>query len=347
MPAFAAGEIDVLVATTVIEVGVDVPNATVMVVMDAERFGVSQLHQLRGRIGRGSAPGPVPARHRDAGRARRRASGSTRSRPPRDGFELARLDVEQRREGDILGASQSGRRSQLKLLSLLRDEDVIEQARDEATELIADDPELAGYPGLAALVAGLVARRAGRLPGEGVTVTAHRRRVGRRAHAARAPAAAPARRPTGCARRCSAHSTGCSNSTAPGCSTCSPAPGRSASRRLARRGRGRRWSTPAATRYRSCAATPSALGLRRRRGPQPAGRGVPAPATRPSAFDLVFADPPYAYADDAARVRPARLWSSPSGWLADGAVVVVERSAAIRRAGLAECDPTGQAQALR
>jgi ATP-dependent DNA helicase RecG len=156
MQAFAAGDLDVLVATTVIEVGVDVPNATVMVVLDAERFGVSQLHQLRGRIGRGTAPGlclliteappATPARERlDA------VAATT------DGFELARLDVEQRREGDILGASQSGRRSQLRLLSLLRDEELIQLARDEAVALVADDRELIGHPGLAALVADLVA----------------------------------------------------------------------------------------------------------------------------------------------------------------------------------------------
>jgi ATP-dependent DNA helicase RecG len=155
MSSFAAGEIDVLVATTVIEVGVDVPNATVMVVMDAERFGVSQLHQLRGRIGRGRAPGlclfvtEMPAG--SPSRERLDAVAATS-----DGFELARLDVEQRREGDILGASQSGRRSQLKLLSLLRDEAVIEAARDEASELIAADTDLARYPGLAAMVASLV-----------------------------------------------------------------------------------------------------------------------------------------------------------------------------------------------
>ena len=156
MTAFAAGSIDVLVATTVVEVGVDVPNSTVMVVMDADRFGVSQLHQLRGRIGRGGHPGlcllvtdapdGVPARERlDA------VASTT------DGFVLARLDVEQRREGDVLGVAQSGRRSQLKLLSLLRDEDVIVAARAEASMLIAADPELADHPGLAAQVADLVA----------------------------------------------------------------------------------------------------------------------------------------------------------------------------------------------
>jgi ATP-dependent DNA helicase RecG len=141
MRRFAAGRIDVLVATTVIEVGVDVANATVMVVMDAERFGISQLHQLRGRVGRGghaglcllvtSAEAGTPARDRLAGVA-----------ATLDGFELARLDVEQRREGDVLGARQSGRRTQLKLLRLLRDEDVITQARADAQVLLADDPAL-------------------------------------------------------------------------------------------------------------------------------------------------------------------------------------------------------------
>ena len=155
MRAFSAGEIDVLVATTVIEVGVDVPNATVMVVMDADRYGVSQLHQLRGRVGRGQHPGlcllvtdappPSPARVRlDA------VAAST------DGFELAYLDLEQRREGDILGASQSGRRSHLKLLSLLRDEELIGEARGAAAALVAADPDLSGLPLLAAQVAALV-----------------------------------------------------------------------------------------------------------------------------------------------------------------------------------------------
>jgi ATP-dependent DNA helicase RecG len=155
MRAFSAGRIQVLVATTVIEVGVDVPNATVMVVMDADRFGMSQLHQLRGRIGRGSAPGVcllvTDAPAETPARERLDAVAATT-----DGFELARLDVQQRREGDVLGATQSGRRSQLKLLSLLRDEELITAARAEAASLIAADPGLAEHPQLAALVRSLV-----------------------------------------------------------------------------------------------------------------------------------------------------------------------------------------------
>jgi ATP-dependent DNA helicase RecG len=155
MRSYAAGKLDVLVATTVIEVGVDVPNATVMIVLDADRFGVSQLHQLRGRVGRGSAPGLCllvteavegsPARERLAA-----VAGTT------DGFRLAELDLEQRREGDVLGASQSGRRSHLRLLSLLRDADLIRDARTEAAALVADDPELHDHPALAASVAALI-----------------------------------------------------------------------------------------------------------------------------------------------------------------------------------------------
>jgi ATP-dependent DNA helicase RecG len=141
MSAFAARGIDVLVSTTVIEVGVDVPNATVMVIMDAERFGVSQLHQLRGRVGRGTSPGlcilittaiaETPARVRLEA-----VAGST------DGFELSRIDLEQRREGDVLGAAQSGSRSHLRLLRVLRDEDLILTARSDAQELLAIDPDL-------------------------------------------------------------------------------------------------------------------------------------------------------------------------------------------------------------
>ena len=151
MRRFGAGEVDVLVATTVIEVGVDVPNATVMVVMDADRFGVSQLHQLRGRVGRGPVPGlcllVTDAEAGSAARERLDAVAATL-----DGFALSRVDLEQRREGDVLGAAQSGRRSSLRLLSVLRDEGVIVAARDEATRLVEADPDLAGHPLLRAVV---------------------------------------------------------------------------------------------------------------------------------------------------------------------------------------------------
>jgi ATP-dependent DNA helicase RecG len=155
MLAFADGLVDVLVTTTVVEVGVDVPNAVVMVIMDADRFGVSQLHQLRGRVGRGRDPGlcllvtEVP----EAGPARARLDAVASTT---DGFALSRIDLEQRREGDVLGTAQAGRKSSLKLLQLLRDEDLIGQARDEATRLVDGDPALAGHPGLAAAVRALV-----------------------------------------------------------------------------------------------------------------------------------------------------------------------------------------------
>jgi len=145
MQAFAAGEIDVLISTTVIEVGVDVPNATVMVIMDADRFGVSQLHQLRGRVGRGTSPGlcllvsSAPAEST----ARERLDAVSKTQ---DGFELSRIDLEQRREGDVLGASQSGSRSHLRLLRVLRDESLIEAAREVGAELLAQDSGLNGYP---------------------------------------------------------------------------------------------------------------------------------------------------------------------------------------------------------
>ena len=160
MSRFAAGPadpddgIDVLVSTTVIEVGVDVPAAGMMVIMDADRFGVSQLHQLRGRVGRdgrealclfvtSTQPGE-PAHDRLS-----QVAGTL------DGFALARLDLEQRREGDVLGAVQSGRRSSLRLLSVLRDEDVIDAARREASDLVANDPQLQRHPLLAATVTAL------------------------------------------------------------------------------------------------------------------------------------------------------------------------------------------------
>ena len=156
MTAFTAGELDVLVATTVIEVGVDVPNATMMVIMDAERFGMSQLHQLRGRVGRGSAPGicllvsEAPAG--SVGRIRLDAVAATT-----DGFELAEADLELRREGNVLGTTQAGRSTALKQLSLLRDKHVIEQAREDAIGLVGDDPEMSAWPGLAEMVSLVIA----------------------------------------------------------------------------------------------------------------------------------------------------------------------------------------------
>jgi ATP-dependent DNA helicase RecG len=155
MLAFADGLLDVLVTTTVIEVGVDVPNAVVMVIMDADRFGVSQLHQLRGRVGRGSNPGlcllVTEAPEAAPARERLDAVASTL-----DGFVLSRLDLVQRREGDVLGTAQAGRKSSLRLLRLLEDEDLIAQAREEATALVAADPALADAPGLAAAVRELI-----------------------------------------------------------------------------------------------------------------------------------------------------------------------------------------------
>ncbi len=150
-----AGETDVVVSTTVIEVGVDVPNATVMAIMDADRFGISQLHQLRGRVGRGRLPGlcllvtdseeGTPARERLA------AVASTT-----DGFELSRADLEMRREGDVLGDAQSGNRSSLRMLTLAYDEELIGQAREEATRHVAEDPALEAYPPLAEALAALL-----------------------------------------------------------------------------------------------------------------------------------------------------------------------------------------------
>ena len=151
MSRFGSGDIDVLVATTVIEVGVDVPNASVMVVMDPERFGVSQLHQLRGRVGRGSVPGlcllvtQVPPG--TAARERLDAVAATT-----DGFVLSHLDLQVRREGDVMGANQSGRRSSLRLLSVIEHEDVIGDARDAADATLAADPDLRRHPALAAVI---------------------------------------------------------------------------------------------------------------------------------------------------------------------------------------------------
>ncbi|MEU4266991.1 helicase-related protein [Streptomyces sp. NPDC026092] len=147
MRRFAAGEVDVLVATTVIEVGVNVPNATAMVIMDADRFGVSQLHQLRGRVGRGSAPGLclLVSEMPEASPARQRLNAVASTL---DGFELSRIDLEQRREGDVLGQAQSGVRSSLRMLTVIDDEEVIAAAREEATAVVLADPDLSDHPEL-------------------------------------------------------------------------------------------------------------------------------------------------------------------------------------------------------
>lgn len=141
MNSFARGEIDALVTTTVIEVGVDVPNASMMIIMDADRFGVSQLHQLRGRVGRGTTPGlcllVTNAEEDSVAMQRLQAVAATT-----DGFELSRLDLEQRREGDVLGAAQSGARSHLRLLRVIRDEELIVKAREVAERITAADPTL-------------------------------------------------------------------------------------------------------------------------------------------------------------------------------------------------------------
>ena len=147
MSAFKNGDTDVLISTTVIEVGVDVPNSTVMVIMDADRFGVSQLHQLRGRIGRGQHAGlcllVTESGPGSPARTRLEAVAETS-----DGFALSRIDLAQRREGDVLGDAQSGSRQSLKMLRLLRDEELIATAREEAMALVDADPRLARYRGL-------------------------------------------------------------------------------------------------------------------------------------------------------------------------------------------------------
>ncbi|MCC2032393.1 ATP-dependent DNA helicase RecG [Microbacterium allomyrinae] len=149
MQAFARGDIDVLVATTVVEVGVDVPNASTMAILEADRFGVSQLHQLRGRVGRGAVPGlcllVTEAPQATPARERVEAVASTL-----DGFVLAEIDLELRGEGDVLGGAQSGARSSLRLLRVVKDADVIAEARIAAEQVLAEDPALRRHPGLAA-----------------------------------------------------------------------------------------------------------------------------------------------------------------------------------------------------
>ncbi|MBP3978260.1 ATP-dependent DNA helicase RecG [Microbacterium sp. BLY] len=147
MQAFARGEIDLLIATTVIEVGVDVPNASTMIVLDADRFGVSQLHQLRGRVGRGGVPGLcLLVTEAEAGTVARERVDAVAA--TLDGFALAEVDLELRGEGDVLGAAQAGVRSSLKLLRVVKDAGLITRARELAEDILTTDPELAAHPGL-------------------------------------------------------------------------------------------------------------------------------------------------------------------------------------------------------
>ncbi len=150
MQAFSDGSAPVLVSTTVIEVGVDVPEATVMVIMDAHMFGLSQLHQLRGRIGRGNKPGVclvVTNAASTTATERLQAFAATR-----DGFKLAELDLGLRKEGDVLGRAQSGRTSSLRLLRVMEDAALIERAREAAWEILDEDPEMTSHPALAEAV---------------------------------------------------------------------------------------------------------------------------------------------------------------------------------------------------
>lgn len=148
MTAFERGEIDLLISTTVIEVGVNVPNATLMIIMDADRFGISGLHQLRGRVGRGGYAGTclLVTRQEEGGVSRERLDAVASTT---DGFELSRIDLVQRREGDILGAAQSGSKSTLRFLRALADADIIERAREDARSVVEKDPTLAKHPSLA------------------------------------------------------------------------------------------------------------------------------------------------------------------------------------------------------
>ena len=329
MRRFAAGDVDVLVATTVIEVGVDVPNATVMVVLDADRFGVSQLHQLRGRVGRGGHPGLCLLVTGAAARHRPRASGSTAVAATLDGFELSAVDLEQRREGDVLGAEPV--RPPLEPAAAARccdDEDVIEPARD------AGRGARRGGPGPRR------PRRPGRArPRPGCT-TPSRPTTWRRHdpdHRRARPAAAGSRTPAGDAHpadlrpgprgavlgpRVGARvaARGC------GSSTCTPAPARSGSRRC-------RAAPGVATLVEHDRRTARLvqhnaddLGFRQGRGGRRSGGAGGRSATRRGAVRRGRSSTrPTPCADDGPGAGPASRWPATAGWRR-GALVVVERS---------------------
>ena len=142
MDLFRSGQLDVLAATTVIEVGVDVPNATVMVILDADRFGIAQLHQLRGRVGRGEHASRCWLVTQQTDEGNRRVEALVASN---DGFELAEVDLELRGEGTLMSTAQKGR-SDLKLASLRRDRELVELAREAAFEIVDADPDLSDHP---------------------------------------------------------------------------------------------------------------------------------------------------------------------------------------------------------
>ncbi len=283
MRAFADGSVDVLVATTVVEVGVDVPNATIMVIMDADRFGVSQLHQLRGRVGRGGKPGlcllVTDSPPGSPARERLDAVAATV-----DGFVLSRLDLEQRREGNVLGAAQAGRKSGLKMLTLLQDEELIVQARGEAQALVDADPRLAGRPRPGQRHPDAAGRGTGQVPGEGVSRGAPvRSRAARRdAAVTRVSPAPPAGRPGGPAHPAYQR----------------PGPGR-------------------AVRHARRAARPAGRGVRARpvRG---LGRGGPGGAVPRRAAGAVRGGRPAGRPGDPGQHRRRSAWTgpswSPTGW---------------------------------
>ena len=326
MRAFAAGEIDVLVATTVVEVGVDVPNATVMVVMDADRFGVSQLHQLRGRVARGKHAGlcllvtEAPAASPTGQRLAAVAATS-------DGFELARLDLETRREGDVLGAAQSGKRSGIRLLSLLEDEELIADRPRRGHRAAGDRARPGRPPGAGRRGRRAGHRRARRMAGEGMSALddsadlRRRRRTAAQGAAHRRPAHRRPR-PRGALQL---PDDAARPPTAPPCSTSTPAPARSGLEALSRGAATVVLRGVLARRAAGPQGEPRRRRSAGRRGSSPARCPPSSAGAPPARFDLVLADPPYATPAEevSAVLRSPRR--AAGGWR-PSAVVVVERS---------------------